>query len=265
MIREANGVQPIPGDIILSVVMPAYNEEANIERVVRSHFAVAKDFPPQVTDWEVVVLDDGSSDRTVELLEALARDEKRLRVVKHLRNEGLFRSFDDVQHEARGTHVYSTGSDGQWPAANLAKMLRTLVECKADLVVGVRPNRHEVYTRWRRIISGGFRFLPRLLFGVDIYDPGSVKLGRRELFRCPLISRSPFVEAERIIGAIRGGYRVEFVPIEFLSRTGGIARGAKWSYILGSLRDCCRCFRRYRLCSKPLLLKGNNDDQSSVS
>jgi glycosyltransferase involved in cell wall biosynthesis len=201
-----------------------------------------------VTDWEVVVLDDGSCDKTADIIEALARDEKRLRVVKHARNEGLFRSFDDVQREARGTHVYSTGSDGQWPATNLTTMLRTLVECDADLVVGVRPNRHEIYTTWRKIVSCGFRLLPRLLFGTDIYDPGSVKLGRRELFQCHLISRSPFIEAERIIRAIRAGYRVEFVPIEFLPRTGGTARGAKWSYILGSLRDGFRCFWHYRLC-----------------
>ena len=255
MSPASNRISPLAGNVFLSVVMPAYNEEATIGSVVKSHLAVMNHLPSQVTDWEVVVLDDGSTDRTAEILEAMACDEPRLRVVRHAHNEGLFRSFDDVQREARGTHVYSTGSDGQWPASNLTTLLCKLAADDADLVVGVRPNRHEVYTRWRQIVSYGFRLLPRLLFGVDIHDPGSVKLGRRELFQCRLISRSPFVEAERIICAIRGGYRVEFIPIEFLPRTGGRACGAKWSYILGSLYDCFRCFWHYRLSQRAPLME----------
>jgi glycosyltransferase involved in cell wall biosynthesis len=247
-------------EIFLSIVMPAYNEEANIERVVQDHLAVARGLEFPVTDWEVVVLDDGSSDKTADVLRKLADQTTRLRVVGHIYNQGLYRAFDDVHHAAKGTHVYSTGSDGQWPAMNLQRLLRVLLEREADLVVGVRPNRNDVYSWWRSIVSYCHKSIPRLLLGVKTHDPGSIKLGRRELFQCPLVSRSPFMEAERVIAAVRGGYRVEFAAIEFLPRTGGKARGAKWSYILGSLYDCFRCFWYYRLSQSAPLWKGKSND-----
>lgn len=233
--------------VFLSVVMAAYNEEHSVESVIQEHVNIMSQMPAAVTDWEIVVVDDGSRDRTPEILERLASRLPRLRVIKHPVNLGLFPAFDDAHRAARGTHVFTTASDGQWPAANLLRMLDRMLQTGADLVVGVRPHRDEVYTPWRRFVSRCFQLLPRLLFGVQTQDAGSVKLGRRELFQCELISRSPFVEAERIIRAVRQGCAVEFVPIEFLPRGAGKARGAKLSYILASVRDSLRCLWTYRV------------------
>ena len=147
-------------------------------------------------------------------------------MLTHQTNQGIYASFRDLFRSARGTHVYLTASDGQWPASNLAKMFGTL-EDGADLVVGVRSNRNQVYSAMRRVISFLFNLLPRMFFGVKTSDAGSIKLGIREVFNFGLISRSPFVEAERIIQAQSRGYRVAFVPIEFLSRTAGKERGRK--------------------------------------
>jgi hypothetical protein len=79
-----------------------------------------------------------------------------------------------------------------------------------------------------------------MLFGLVTRDAGSIKLGAREVFTCDVISRSPFAEAERIIRAHRRGYRVEFVPINFLPRTHGKAKGATLPNLIASLRDCLR-------------------------
>jgi polyisoprenyl-phosphate glycosyltransferase len=238
---------PIP---MLSVVLPAYNEQASIEKVVIDHWRVLQGLEGIATDWEIVVVDDASRDDTFKILKALQQRIPQLLVVRNASNLGIFGAFARCYAEARGTHIYSTGSDGQWPAENLVPMA-TRVLAGTDVVVGVRTNRREVYSLARRIVSYGFNALPKWLFGVDVQDAGGVKLGTREIFDYGLISTSPFVEAERIIRAHRSGLRVEFIPIQFLVRAGGKAKGASWRNIRKSLLDVARCAAAYGLWRKP--------------
>src|SRR5262249_13599351 len=88
---------------------------------------------------------------------------------------------------------------------------------------------------------------PWLVFGVHTHDAGSIKLFRRELLRIPLLSRSPFREAERIIRARRLGYRIGVVDVEHHDRRGGRATGARWRRVAQSLRDLARCFWHLRV------------------
>jgi glycosyltransferase involved in cell wall biosynthesis len=238
---------PIP---LLSVVLPAYNEQASIEKVVIDHWLVLQTLKGIATDWEIVVVDDASRDDTFQILEALQKRIPQLRVFRNTNNLGIFGAFARCYAEARGTHIYSTGSDGQWPAENLVPMA-TRVVAGADAVIGVRTNRREVYSLARRIVSFGFNALPKWLFGVDVQDAGGVKLGTRLIFESGLISTSPFVEAERIIRAHYSGLRIEFVPIRFLVRAGGKAKGASWRNIRSSLRDVVRCAATYGFRRKP--------------
>ena len=75
--------------------------------------------------------------------------------------------------------------------------------------------------------SGTFNLLPLILFGVRTYDAGSIKLFRADVLAIPLISRSPFREAERIIRANRRGYRVGAIEVEHHDRRGGRATGVR--------------------------------------
>jgi glycosyltransferase involved in cell wall biosynthesis len=224
--------------------MPAYNEEAAIERVIGEHFEVLSALRTLLSGWEIVCLDDASTDHTWEVLQRLQSAFPGLRLVRHPQNEGIHVSFRRLYEEAQGTHVYSTGSDGQWPAENLQHMLERLL-AGADLVVGVRTNRREVYGVPRLALSLGFNLACQWLFRVPTKDAGSVKLGAREVFLLPLVSRSPFSEAERIIKAHRLGYKVGFVPVRFRSRSGGKATGANWKNIFASVWDLLRCVKAY--------------------
>jgi len=227
----------------LSVVLPAYNEASAIHRVILDHVQVLEKLRAMVPLWEIVCVDDASTDGTSEILQRLQRRVSRLRVIRHAENKGIFESFSRLYKEAKGTHVYSTGSDGQWPAENLEPLLHCLL-AGADLVVGVRMNRRHVYSVWRQAVSAAFNFVPRVLFGVSTGDAGSVKLGKREIFAFELISRSPFVEAERIVMAHKRGYRVGFVPIRFGGRIGGIAKGVTWENIGASVRDVIKFWKK---------------------
>jgi glycosyltransferase involved in cell wall biosynthesis len=230
-----NGVRPF-----LSVVMPASNEEAAIESVILDHIEVLTALRELIVGWEIICVDDGSSDNTLAMLQRLASTLSGVKVLRHTENKGISESFADGFAAATGTHIYATGADGQWPSRNLPAMLRSVLE-GAELVVGVRANRRQVYGLKRRLVSFAFNFSARVLFGVKTVDAGGIKLGIREVFRLDLVSRSPFVEAERIIKAQRCGYRVHFTPVEFTVRQGGKETGVRWSNLFGSIRDCLRC------------------------
>lgn len=232
--------------IFLSVVIPAFNEEVTIKQVVYDHIRILAAVEDQVKDWEIVCVDDASCDRTLEILRGISLICDKVRILHHETNRGIYQSFADGFAAARGTHVYETGADGQWPAENLRKML-PLACGEADLIVGERPNRREIYSLARRWVSFAFNLLPRLLWGIETRDAGSVKLGVREVFQLPLISCSPFAEAERILRARRRGLQVDFVEVEFRPRAGGKARGASWRNILQSARDVLRCAIAYGL------------------
>lgn len=225
--------------------MPAYNEAATIEAVIDEHAEVLQG--ADVADWEIVVLDDCSADGTKEILARVEAREPRLRTLHNDRNRGLAFSFRHVCQQARFEYVYATASDGQWPASNLLPMLAAARAATTDLVVGVRTNRREVYGWNRLFISMCFNLLSHVLFGVVTRDAGSVKLARREIYSMPLVSRSPFMEAERIILAETTGRGVVFVPVRFRRREDGDESGAKWPLIWGSLGDVWRCFVAYRL------------------
>ena len=76
--------------MFLSVVMPAYNEEASIERVIQDHVAVLERLRPTIAEWEIVCVDDASRDGTGRILSRLAEEIAGLHVVRHSQNKGMF-------------------------------------------------------------------------------------------------------------------------------------------------------------------------------
>src|SRR3989338_5015385 len=97
--------------VVLSVVIPAYNEENTIEKVVREHVQVLSLSTGLVQDWELICLDDASTDETFPILSCLAHQINKMRVVRHEKNQGIYESFTHLFREARGTHIYQTASD----------------------------------------------------------------------------------------------------------------------------------------------------------
>ena len=136
--------------MFLSIVIPVYNEEKNIREVLDEHITYLKD----VEQWEIVCLDDASTDGTWKLLEAYAGQQPRLRLLRHEINQGISPSFQRLFEEARGEYIYLTAGDGQWPAENLTRLLKTYQDTQADLVIGVG-------TRW-----SDFTTASRSAFGV---------------------------------------------------------------------------------------------------
>lgn len=227
-------------NIKLSVVIPVYNEEGSIVKVLDDHIRQLEGLGPLIDDWEIVCVDDASTDRSYDLMAKKAGVDPRLRLLRHEKNLGIARSFDHLFHESRGTHIYLTAGDDQWPAANLSVMFNRLADTGGDLVIGVRQNRREVYSPWRRLLSTVFNAIPNVLFNIDAQDANGIKLGRREIFVMPLSSQSFFAEIERLAVAQRKGYKITSVPIAFKQRPRGKAKGAAWRNIWMTIRDLVR-------------------------
>lgn len=243
----------------LSVVMPAFNEEVSIRDVVLAHANSVREMGFDA--WEIVCVDDASTDRTGSILNELRQLVPELAIVRNERNRGIYGAFREGFLRSRGAWIYETGSDGQWPIANLLTMVERM-RAGADLVVGVRTNRHSTYSLTRRFISFAYNALSRLVFGYPVHDAGAVKLGRRETFCANVISRNVVSAAERIVQAQRNGYHVVFVPIEFEPRKAGKATGATLANVLRSLVDLASCLFYYRI---PLRARGIHPPVASRS
>lgn len=222
----------------VSLVIPAYNERVTIRDVVLRALAVLR---RTTSDFEVIVLDDASTDDTAAILSNLAADHPEVRVERHATNRGIAATFEHLYQLATKEFVFLISGDGQFPPETLADCVPLLD--RFDIVVCRRTVKH--YTAYRGAVSWLYRALPRLLFGVDLVDPGGVKVVRREIIRdVPVHSTSVFVEAERILRAVKRGYRLTSVDLISEPRKGGRARGARPGTVLAAGRDLVACWFR---------------------
>jgi glycosyltransferase involved in cell wall biosynthesis len=219
----------------LSIVIPAFDEAASIAATI----ADARAIGGQVTSaLEVIVCNDGSRDDTAAIVRAAANIDPRVRLLDRERNRGIEASMRALYAHARNEWVFLMSADRQWPMSALVPMAAAAVD-GADFVIGVRPNKREVYTRYRRIVSWGYERIVRAL-GAPGGDPGSIKLARRELLHAAVAARGVFAEGERVIRAARSGARVVEVPVEFHRRGAGKATGARRDVVTRALADAIR-------------------------
>lgn len=216
---------PAPRDAImktplvhsLSVILPAYNEEPNIRRVVERALEV---LPGLAEEWEVIVVDDGSVDGTAAVAERLVVDHyPRVRLLQHKANEGYGAALRTGFHRARYDLVFYTDSDNQFDIAELAYALPMMSEY--DVVVGFRVYRYDSPTR--AIASWGYNRLVRILFRVRVRDVDcSFKLFRREVIeKITIETTNFFVDAELVAKARKWNFRIAEKGVRHYPRTAG--------------------------------------------
>jgi hypothetical protein len=218
----------------LSFCLPAYNEEYNVAGAVEEAIAVGR---ARGYDFEVLVCDDGSTDGTAAIVRELTLKYPEVRLLQHAHNRGIIDTFETLYLNASKDYCFTNATDRQVPMQTVELLLPLLAH--SDIVVGHRYNKQ--YGVWRQIVSGLFNLLPLLLFRTQTFDAGSVKLWPRALVQSQRwVSRSPFREAERLIRAVRAGYRILPAVIAHHPRGAGKARGAKLSLVWAATLDVAR-------------------------
>jgi glycosyltransferase involved in cell wall biosynthesis len=217
----------------LTVVMPGYDEEANVERAIAAVLAgLEAGFP----DFELLVIDDGSRDRTAELAERAAARDPRVRVLRNERNLNYGLSLRRGLAEARCEWVLHEPMDLPLAPADFSRLADAMAG--ADVVVAVRHDR-SAHSPWRQLTSLVHHALLRLLFRPRTRDLNFVQAYRRAWVQGLRVrSTSPaFVTPELILRAERGGGVVREVEAEFRRRERGSAHFGRPRDILWTLRD----------------------------
>jgi glycosyltransferase involved in cell wall biosynthesis len=218
----------------VSVCFPAYNEENTVGLVLENAYKILKD---NQIDFELIVCNDASQDRTGQIIDQFANDKPEVRVIQHSENKGIRETFEELNHSSKNTFVFLNSTDGQWKTESLLQML-PMTE-KWDVIIASRIRKP--YGIKRLFISWFFNLLPKLLFGVNTFDAGAVKLIRREIIRkFRIISSTPFSEAERLVRAARAGYRITEYPVEVDYRKSGKSTAVKWSVLRHTMADVFR-------------------------
>jgi glycosyltransferase involved in cell wall biosynthesis len=208
----------------LSAIVPAYNEEAVIERTVRHVADVARRL---FDEFEIVVTNDGSRDQTGHILAALERDPAlNLRVVTHERNLGYGAALASGFQAARMDLVFLTDGDKQFDVAELESFVAAMDD-KTDLVIGWRRDRAD--SRARLLNARGWKQLVNGLFGYTAHDVDcAFKLFRRRVWQSLTVnSRGAAFSAEFLIKARRRGFHVKELPVRHFPRPAGSPRASR--------------------------------------
>jgi glycosyltransferase involved in cell wall biosynthesis len=191
----------------ISIVIPAWNESKTIKRVIFD----AKRVVSKLTDnFEIIVIDDCSTDNTIEILRNLKISE--LRVYHHKSNKGIEPTLKELYGLARKNIIFFNGADGDISMNVINDLFVSMKEQNADLVVGNRKFKN--YTLKRRIVSTLYNYLVWVLTGVRVYDAGTVKLVKSDKYKnLQIKSKSVFAEAERLVRSVYNGSKLVKVDI----------------------------------------------------
>ena len=216
----------------LSVVFPVYNEEENVP-ILLDEIAAAMRGKPWT--YEIVAVDDGSKDRSLEILRQSRTRHPTLRVLTFEKNSGQTAALDAAWHAASGNFVVSLDADLQNDPADIPAMMKKLEEGAADMVIGVRVNRQDTWARKvQSRIGNGVR---NWITGDHITDTGcSLKLVKREAIdRIAL-----YTGMHRFLPTLvrMRGYKVIEMPVNHRQRRFGVSKYGAMNRAMRGLADC---------------------------
>jgi glycosyltransferase involved in cell wall biosynthesis len=243
-----------PADV-LSIFFPMWNEEHYVERAVDAARRVCDVMVAEgaIADYELLIVDDASTDRTPELADKLAAADRHVRVIHHERNRKLGGAIKTGFANARGDLILYSDADLPFDMeAELPRAVRLLREYDVDMVSAYRFDRTgEGYLR--AIYTFAYNLMVRWAFRIKARDINfAFKLCRRRMFEhVTLESEGSFIDAELWIRATRLGYEIVQIGVDYFPRTRGESTLASPAIIVKILREMFR-LRRDLLGLEPL-------------
>ncbi len=223
----------------LTFFFPAYDEEENVTETIQR--ALDEVGPLVDGSIEVLVVDDGSTDRTRELAESVAATEPRVTVF-HQENRGYGGALRAGFANARGELICFSDGDLQFDLREMSRLLERLASSAkpVDVVIGYRIKRRD--PPHRIFIAKTYNLIASVVFGLRVRDIDcAMKLFRREVFDgLPLTTDSPFLSAELLIKLHARGERIAQVGVTHYPRAAGTNTGASFRKILRTFRDIGR-------------------------
>jgi glycosyltransferase involved in cell wall biosynthesis len=223
----------------ISVFFPCYNEQDNVRRVYESADKVLRSTG---LDYELIFVNDGSKDRTAEVLESIAAKDPRVKVVHHPVNRGYGSALQSGFRTAAKKLIFFADGDGQFDISEMPPLLPFLGQY--DIVAGYRLNRQD--PAMRKLNAWCWTKLVCTLFRMNIRDIDcAFKLFRRTVFdNMELKSTGALISTEILARAKRRGFTIKQVGVHHFPRTAGTQTGAKLSVILRAFRELFKLYRQ---------------------
>jgi glycosyltransferase involved in cell wall biosynthesis len=224
----------------LSVFFPAYNEENNIEETIRRALMIV---PRVAQKWEILVIDDGSTDKTAKVLSRITKNYVSVNVITHATNKGYGEALKTGLYNSKYEWIVFTDGDGQFDFSEISKMIENIDQ--ASLVVGYRINRQDPVAR--KILGWGWTFLTNFLLRIQVRDVDcGFKLIKKEVVdKIPRLesSRGGMISPELLAKTRRAGYKISEVGVHHYSRRNGLQTGANLKVIINSFFDLGKLWR----------------------
>ncbi|HEY9755610.1 MAG TPA: glycosyltransferase family 2 protein [Oculatellaceae cyanobacterium] len=215
----------------LTLIIPAYNDETTVGKLIADSDALLSQV---CSDYEIVVVNDGSKDRTLDVLKAAAASNPRVRLINHEVNKGFGYTIRELYMCGSKELVFSLPGDYQYAPKELLTMAQGLKT--HDFIIGHRVNRSDPPRR--KLQSNFYNAMLRIFYGNKHKDVNSIKLFKKEILNhIKLLSTTAFVDAELVIRADKAGFKIIEIPIEHLPRLSQGASGGKFSVIWDTFSD----------------------------
>ena len=229
-------------NISLSVFFPAYYDECNIGKVVTKAISVLEDL--QLANYEIIIIEDGSPDKTAEVADELAREYSKVRVIHHEKNMGYGATLKEGFISAKLDYVFYSDGDNQFDLEELKKFVALIPY--TDIVSGFRKRKQ--YSNYRKLTSFVYNWILRILFDIDDRDVDcAFKLFPTKLFKeITIESVQAFIDAEIMIKAKLLNYSVTEVGVKHLPRVDGVSTGARPSVIFRTIGEIYRYYKMYK-------------------
>jgi glycosyltransferase involved in cell wall biosynthesis len=218
--------------VSLSIFFPCYNEQDAVgELVAKSDYVASR----ITDDYEIIIVNDGSSDNTAQIADGLCEKYKHLRVVHHEKNSGYGAALQSGFKASTKQLIFYTDGDGQFDIEELPAIMPLINEC--DLVSCYRIKRQDSFIRKLNAFCWGT--LVCMLFKMKIRDIDcAFKLYKREIFEnIEMHSTGALIDTEILARALKKGYKIKQVGVKHYPRTSGTQTGAKISVILRAFKE----------------------------
>jgi glycosyltransferase involved in cell wall biosynthesis len=225
----------------ISVFFPCYNEQNNVGQTVEKALVVLEKLN---MDFEVIIIDDGSSDNTGRIADELAGRDEKIKVVHHPRNLGYGAALQSGFVAATKDLVFYTDGDGQFDISEMPPLLPLMEQY--DIVSCYRLNRQDSLIR--KINGWCWTKLVCLLFGLKVRDIDcAFKLYKRKIFEgLSLSSTGALIDTEVLARASRKGYLITQKGVHHYPRTAGSQTGANFRVILRAFRELFMLYGKIR-------------------
>ena len=225
----------------LSAFFPAHNEEGNVERMCNALKMVLRNV---AEDFEIIIVNDGSNDKTGEIADRLAAQDEKIRVVHHERNMGYGAAVRSGISACKKEYVFFTDGDNQFDVSQLSLFVPLISQY--DGVIGFRLNRQDSFVRktnawaWNRLVQW--------MFGLRAKDIDcAFKLFHRKVFeKVQLESSGAMISTEMLVKMKRNKYRLHEIGVLHSPRMAGKQTGANLRVIFKAFNELYRFYLKMR-------------------